>query len=67
VRVMKNSRPFINAIFLIICIGTFVNAQEQPTEMTLTIAFFLVALRTLVRQLASIKSLSNYNRDATGG
>ena len=38
-RVMKNSRPFINAIFLIICIGTFVNAQEKPTETAFPINF----------------------------
>jgi hypothetical protein len=38
-RVMKNSRPFINAIFSIICIGKFVNAQEKPTETAFPINF----------------------------
>jgi len=38
-RVVKNSRPFINAIFLIVCTGTLLHAQEKPTETAFPINF----------------------------
>jgi hypothetical protein len=38
-RVLKNSRPFINAIFLIVFTGTLLNAQEKPTETAFPINF----------------------------